>query len=78
VTDATARNAGRPLRRHRRPHPGIDLADHLIAATAEEADATLVTLNVKHFPMFADLRPPWPQDNPTVLRLVVAPQGADR
>lgn len=60
VTDAIARNAGRHLRRHRRSHPGIDLADYLIAATAEEAGATLVTLNVKHFPMFTDLRPPWP------------------
>jgi len=30
-----------------------------IAATAELHDATLVTLNVKEFPMFAKLRPPW-------------------
>jgi predicted nucleic acid-binding protein len=59
VTDAIARRAGAHLRRHRRSHPGIDLADYLIAATAEEHTATLVTLNVKHFPMVAGLRAPW-------------------
>lgn len=60
VTDAVARRAGRHLRRFRRTHPGIDLADYLIAATAEEEGAELVTLNVKHFPMLKGLRPPWP------------------
>jgi predicted nucleic acid-binding protein len=59
VTDAVARRAGRQLRQFRRSHPGIDLADYLIAATAEEEGASLVTLNVKHFPMFSGLRPPW-------------------
>jgi predicted nucleic acid-binding protein len=59
VTDAVARRAGRHLRRFQRSHPGIDLADYLIAATAEEEGATLVTLNVKHFPMVKGLRPPW-------------------
>lgn len=59
VTDAVARRAGRHLRRFRRSHPGVDLADYLIAATAEEESATLVTLNVRHFPMIEGLRPPW-------------------
>jgi predicted nucleic acid-binding protein len=59
VTDAVARRAGRQLRRFRSSHTGIDLADYLIAATAEEEGASLVTLNVKHFPMFSGLRPPW-------------------
>ena len=59
VTDAVARRAGRHLRGFRRSHPGIDLADYLIAATAEEAGATLVTLNVKHFPMVDGLRQAW-------------------
>lgn len=59
VTDAIAGTAGRHLRRFRRSHPGIDLADYLIAATAEEEDAKLVTLNVKHFPMVEGLAPPW-------------------
>lgn len=59
VTDAIARLAGRRLREFRRSHDGIDLADYLIAATAEDRGATLVTLNVRHFPMFPGLQPPW-------------------
>jgi hypothetical protein len=59
VTDAIARAAGRDLRRFRRSHSGIDLADYLIAATAQVEGAVLVTLNVKHFPMVEDLNPPW-------------------
>ncbi len=59
ISDAVARRAGAELRRFRRSHPGIDLADYLIAATALEGDLGLVTLNVKHFPMFAGMTPPW-------------------
>ncbi len=60
VTDAVARRAGEHMRRYRRSHAGIDLADYLIAATAQLGAATLVTLNVRHFPMISGLRPPWP------------------
>jgi predicted nucleic acid-binding protein len=59
VTDAAARRAGGYLPQFRRSHPGIDLADYLIAGSAEEADATLVTLNVRHFPMIDGLTAPW-------------------
>lgn len=59
VTDAIARRAGAHLRTYRRSHPGIDLADYLIGATAEEHQVPLVTLNVRHFPMFPELRPAW-------------------
>ena len=59
VTDAVARRAGEHLRRYRRSHPGIDLVDHVIAATAELHEAALATLNVRHFPMLAGLRPPY-------------------
>jgi predicted nucleic acid-binding protein len=59
VTDAIARRAGVHLRRFRRSHPGVDLADFLIAATAEEAQAQLTTLNVRHFPMIEGLKAPW-------------------
>lgn len=59
VTDAVARTAGRRLREFRRSHQGVDVADYLIGATAEHHGADLVTLNVKHFPMFAGLEPPW-------------------
>jgi len=57
VSDAIARRAGEHLRRYRRSHRGIDLVDYVIAATAEAHDTPLATLNVKHFPMFADLQP---------------------
>ena len=38
---------------------GVGLADALIAATALSADATLVTLNRKHFPMVRNLMVPY-------------------
>jgi hypothetical protein len=59
VTDAIARRAAEHLRRFRRSHSGIDLVDYVVAATAELHDATLATLNVRHFPMLRGLRPPW-------------------
>lgn len=40
-------------------HQTIASADLAIAATALELHATLCTLNTKHFPMFADLTPPY-------------------
>jgi len=59
VTDAIAQRAGAELRRFRRSHQGVDLADYLIGATALEHAFDLVTLNVKHFPMFPKLTAPW-------------------
>jgi predicted nucleic acid-binding protein len=59
VTDAIARRAAEHLRHYRRSHTGIDLVDYAVAATAELHDAQLATLNVRHFPMFEDLRLPW-------------------
>ena len=57
VTDVIARRAGEYLRFHRHSHPGIDVVDYVIAATAEAHDADLLTLNVKHFPMRLGLEP---------------------
>lgn len=57
VTDVIAARAGEFLRRYRRSHPGIDVVDYVIAATADVLGADLQTLNVKHFPMMAGLRP---------------------
>lgn len=57
VTDAIAGRAGEFLRTYRRSHPGIDVVDYVIAATADTLEAELLTLNVKHFPMFASLDP---------------------
>lgn len=59
VSDAIASRAAEHLRRYRRSHSGIDLVDYVVAATAELHDATLATLNVRHFPMFKGLRPAW-------------------
>jgi predicted nucleic acid-binding protein len=38
---------------------GTGLTDALIAATAEELGANLVTFNQRHFPMIADLQVPY-------------------
>ncbi len=57
VDETIARTAGLLARTHRQAHGGIDDADYLIAATALAADAELLTTNVRHFPMLADLRP---------------------
>jgi len=40
-------------------HRRIDSADLAIAATAILLDARLLTLNVRHFPMFGDLARPY-------------------
>jgi len=52
---AVADAAGEIARRYRASHSGIDTTDYLIAAAAQSVGARLVTLNVRHFPMFPDL-----------------------
>lgn len=59
VTELEARRAGEFMRRYRRSHGAIGVADYLIAGTADVHGLTLATLNVRHFPMFDDLRPPF-------------------
>ena len=59
VSEAVARRAGDLGRHWRRSHPGIGVADLAIAATAEQIDVPLATLNLKHFPMFKGLRAPY-------------------
>jgi predicted nucleic acid-binding protein len=59
VTETVARRAGELGRRWRRSHPGIGVADLAVAATAEQIAATVATRNLKHFPMFQDLRAPY-------------------
>ena len=46
-------------RRQYGPSHGTGLADALIAASAEAAGATLVTLNRRHFPMLAEVLVPY-------------------
>lgn len=59
VDEPIARRAGELGRRWVRHRPGIALADLVIAATTEQLGADLATANVRHFPMFADLQPPY-------------------
>jgi predicted nucleic acid-binding protein len=59
LDDTVARRAGELGRRWRGSHPGIDVADLAIAATAEILEVPVVTLNLKHFPMFEGLRAPY-------------------
>lgn len=59
VTEAVAREAGDLARRYRKSHTGIGAADFMIAATARLLEAELLTTNVRHFPMFPRLAPPY-------------------
>ncbi|HEX5015528.1 MAG TPA: type II toxin-antitoxin system VapC family toxin [Candidatus Limnocylindrales bacterium] len=59
LDEAIARRAGELGRRYRRSHRGIATADLVIAATALEMGLPIATLNVRHFPMFASLAPPY-------------------
>lgn len=59
VDPAIAERAGELGRKWLRSHSGIDAADLAIAATADLLRLQLLTMNVRHFPMFEDLRPPY-------------------
>ena len=56
VTAAIARLGGLYKRDYGRSH-GVSLADAVVAATATLENATLKTLNVKHYPMFNAIQP---------------------
>ncbi len=57
IVDATTFRRAGSLIRHYRPSQGLDIADALIAAAAQQHELKLVTLNVRHFPMFPKLKP---------------------
>jgi hypothetical protein len=57
ITIEIADRAGELARKFLRSHSGVDTIDYLIAAATEALGAELLTLNVKHFPMFPELRP---------------------
>jgi predicted nucleic acid-binding protein len=59
VDEDIARAGGSLARKYRKSYSGIDDVDYLIAATAITFDADLLTTNVRHFPMFPDLAPPY-------------------
>ena len=46
-------------RHHLRAHPGIDTPDLLLAELVQRLGAELITMNVKHFPMFPGLQRPY-------------------
>ncbi len=50
--------AGALGRRFLSSHPGIEVADLIVAALVQHLDAELKTTNVKHFPMFKELTAP--------------------
>lgn len=58
VDDAVARRGGLYRRDYAKSH-GTELADALIAATAEAADALLVTHNRRHYPMLGRVKVPY-------------------
>ena len=59
VGESITRAAAALFRKFRAAHGGIDLADYLIAATALLLETPLLTTNVRHYPMFAGLEPPY-------------------
>jgi predicted nucleic acid-binding protein len=59
VNDRIAWRAAELMRAYRRSHAGIGLGDYLVAATAQTQGCELATLNVRHFPMFPGLQPPF-------------------
>ena len=56
VSNDIARLGGLYKRDYGRSH-GVGLADGIIAATAAVEDAELMTLNVRHYPMFGGIEP---------------------
>jgi len=58
VSEHIARQGGL-LRQQYQPSHGTGLADAIIAATALQSKASLVTFNTKHYPMLDDLIVPY-------------------
>ena len=59
VTIELADVAGALQRRHRPAHGGIGVVDYLLAAAAIEVGGIVATSNVRDFPMFPGLQPPY-------------------
>jgi predicted nucleic acid-binding protein len=59
VTVELADMAAGLTRRHRPAHSGIGIVDYLLAAAAVALDGVVATRNIRHFPMFPGLRPPY-------------------
>ena len=59
VDEPVARRAGELGRRWDRHRLGIGIAYLVVAATAQLLGAELATANVRHYPMFPGLQPPY-------------------
>ncbi len=59
VDESISETAGALGRRYLRSHPGIEVADLIVAALVQELDAEIKTTNLKHFPMFKGLEAPY-------------------
>ena len=59
VDESISETAGALGRRYLRFHPGIEVADLIVAALVQELDAELRTTNLKHFPMIKGLEAPY-------------------
>lgn len=64
VSERVGWKAAELMRTYRRSHSGIGLGDFLIAATVAVEGLQLVTLNVRHFPMFPGLHAPFDLHRP--------------
>ncbi len=59
VDEAVAEHAGLLANQYLRSHPGVDPVAFIIAATTINREAELWTRNIKQFPMFPELDPPY-------------------
>jgi predicted nucleic acid-binding protein len=59
ITIELADLAGAFRRRFHPGHAGIETVDYLLAAAAIQVDGEIATHNVRDFPMFPGLRPPY-------------------
>ena len=59
VDEVLSEAAGALGRRFLASHKGIDIADLIVAALTQQLDGELKTTNIKHFPMFKDLKSPY-------------------
>jgi predicted nucleic acid-binding protein len=58
ATDKIAREAGRFVKQYWPSH-SVEIPDAIIAATCLLSGLELKTFNIKHYPMFKDLKPPY-------------------
>lgn len=58
ITNEIARKAGKLVNQYRPSH-SVEIPDAFIAATCIISGSELHTLNIKHYPMFKGLKPPY-------------------